>query len=120
MSRIEIKNLQIRQEEPDKLNIQFEVFNGNDSYLPATSLSGIPIRFSYRFFTAHHSEPWIARIALPEDVPANEALSVAFTIDYESDLEEQKLEISLVQDGVAWFHDLDMKTFSGAVIFPNL
>jgi hypothetical protein len=81
--------------------------------LPSVSDTGRPIRLSWRFVDVSAPPPvldngWVQRTDLPFDVPAHSHMPMSIAVDMPSKAGRYKLQVSIVQEGVVWFHDVGM------------
>lgn len=104
-----------------QLTLDLRVVNQTDAILAAISDSHQPIRFSWRFAAAgaapSHTDgwrTWNTRADLHEDVPPHGDAVTRLLIDVPTVSGRYRLEVSLVQEGVAWFHDHGMPIASSA------
>ena len=119
MSRISVDKLEIQSLEKGLLSIAVVIKNNNDSRLPAISSTGMPVRLTYKYSLLDpNTKPWNARRALTADVEANTELLMKFSIAAPPNPGTYTLEVSLVQDGVAWFHDSGMGIISRQFTIP--
>ncbi|NSL53765.1 hypothetical protein [Uliginosibacterium aquaticum] len=90
------------------LHAEFE----NRSERPLAFPANSPLRMSWRFIPASASSEeigWLPRHDLPLIVGAGDRIKADVKIDMPSANGEYRLEVTLVQEGVAWFDDLGMK-----------
>jgi hypothetical protein len=97
------------------------VSNGLDTALPSISDSTQPIRFSWRFVSvdtgAALSEAWATRSELRKDVPAHASERLRLLVDTPKIPGRYRLEVTMLQEGVAWFHDRGMPIARSAQAF---
>jgi hypothetical protein len=94
-----------------QLAVEVVLGNRADTPLGSISASNQPVRFSWRFVAAEDTAPgpgWDARSELRQDVPAHGHASQRLRVDAPAAPGRYRLEVSLVQEGVAWFHDHGM------------
>lgn len=95
-----------------QLAVKVDVINRSGRPLPSISDSHQPIRFSWRLVpvgtVARPDEEWTTRSNLRQDVPAHAARSTRLLVDAPAQAGRYVLEVSLVQESVAWFHDRGM------------
>lgn len=90
----------------DSVVVDFEIVNPNDVAISAISNS--PIRISWRFLDAQGTPKtgWDTRKNLPFDIPAHSSLKMNLLIDPAMEVEGGALQISFVQEGDFWAHDV--------------
>lgn len=103
----------------DARQLAVEVAVANDADTPLGSLSddGQSVRFSWRFVAAGAAAGavgWDARSELRRDVPAHGRVHQRLRIDVPRVPGRYRLEVSMVQEGVAWFHDRGMAAARGS------
>lgn len=95
----------------EQWTVEFKIVNAGD--LPISSSSSIskPMRLSWRFVdsSGKPASGWEKRKDLPFDIPAKGALNIRLRIDPNMEIRGGALQISLVQDGVFWAHDIGVK-----------
>lgn len=95
-----------------QLLIGLEVRNDSDTILASISDSHQPIRFAWRFVrmgdVATDDGGWDTRHNLPHDIPAYSSSRVGWQIDPPERAGRYVLEVTMVQEYVAWFHDRGM------------
>jgi hypothetical protein len=85
------------------------------------SISGAPVRLSWRFIHISNdgvrlSNPgWDARKDLTWTIPPGKNRQVSLAVDLPVVPGSYLFEVSMVQEGVAWFHDLGMKVASATI-----
>jgi hypothetical protein len=99
-----------------RLVVSATIINRSSLTLPAYSTTHTPIRLSPRFVDSQtavadlaHLAGWNQRQPIGFDVPAGSARPIVFSIAPPSTPGTYRLAISMVQDGVAWFHNLGMQ-----------
>lgn len=90
--------------------IELKISNSGDQAISAASSVGKPIRLSWRFVDSlgRPMSGWDARKDLPFDIPANGSLDLKLPIDPNIVVNGGALQISLVQEGVFWGHDIGL------------
>lgn len=90
--------------------VHFKINNPADHPISARSLTGKPVRFSWRFTdsTGKPMSGWILRKNLPIDIPANNHLELQLPIDPGIEIKGGSLQISIVQEAVFWAHDVGL------------
>src|SRR5262249_6232742 len=109
---IDIRLLGIRNVEGEGFWADVQIHNAGDLTLPALSMTGNPIRLSWCFRSLDdYQRPvsWDQRSDLDADVPGSTNMTQSVKIDPPSRPGRYILETSMVQEGVAWFHDLGMR-----------
>ncbi|HQV72691.1 MAG: hypothetical protein WAR01_01390 [Dokdonella sp.] len=95
-----------------QLEVELVVSNGLDTVLASVSESNQPIRFSWRFVSADSGVPvstdWATRSELRKDVPAHAREQLRLLIDAPIAPGRYRLEMTLLQENVAWFHERGM------------
>ncbi len=108
--QVEIAGLAIANAQ--QLNVELVVRNGRDAVLASVSGSNQPIRFSWRFVSADSGVPlsvdWAPRSELRKDVQAHASEHLHLLIDAPSTPGRYWLDVSMVQEDVAWFHERGM------------
>lgn len=92
--------------QPDRVVVDFEIDNPNDTAISA--VSDFPIRISWRFLDAQ-GEPmsgWDTRKGLSFDVLSHSSLKMNLMIDTKTEVKGGSLQISFVQEGAFWAHDV--------------
>lgn len=95
----------------DKAIVRLSVLNTGDLAIAAGSRINTPMRISWRFLdaTGRPASGWDARMDLPFDIPANGELSINLPIDSSMEIRGGSLQVSLVQEGVFWAHDIGVQ-----------
>ena len=82
----------------------------NKGQIPIASKSAInnPIRVSWRIVdvNGNPTSGWDARKDLPYDIPAHGEINVFIPIEQKMVIHGGKIQISLVQEGIVWLHDI--------------
>lgn len=95
-----------------QLRLDLVVANDAGTTLRAISDSNEPIRISWRFVSADvptsPSKGWDTRSDLERDIPAHGSCDVRLLVDAPAREGRYRLEVSMVQESVAWFHDRGM------------
>jgi hypothetical protein len=90
-----------------------ELFNNSDHAF-STQPNTFPIRLAWRVFpvgqTKRTDNYWPNRIDLDLMIRSNSMSQIPINIQLPSGLDDGELEFSLVQEGVAWFHERGMKS----------
>ncbi|WDN90750.1 hypothetical protein BuS5_03721 [Desulfosarcina sp. BuS5] len=114
----EIRNLTYKFESIMQVNgksmVKFTIINNGQAPIAALSSIGKPMRISWRFL-AVNGEPvtgWDTRKDIPFDIPANGELTMQIPIKPESEIKGGTLQISIVQEGVFWGHDVGVEPLS--------
>ncbi len=113
-------NVELRIERLQMANGQIiiaaSIANRSSITLPAVSSTAMPLRLSARFIDAHAAQPdpehapgWDSRQAIYFDTSPGTSQQVAIHIAPPAEPGTYRVEISMVQDGVAWFHDHGMQ-----------
>jgi hypothetical protein len=111
MIKLNLANLKV---EHQSLTARIKVTNGSSSVFNTISNSGTPVRLSWRFVKVSNSgsrlqEPgFFARQNLVWSLPPNASNQADIRAELPTEPGNYVFEVSLVQDGVAWFHDLGM------------
>jgi hypothetical protein len=99
------------------------IHNASDELIPATSVA--PIRVSWRFASDGGSripmdQGWNTREDLVGDIAPGSEQSQVVTCEVPRQPGHYRLEVSLVAEGLYWFHDRGMSilTFSDAIAVP--
>lgn len=107
------------------LSASIIVTNSSSKYLNTTSSKGAPIRLSWRFVNVSSTG---SRLDDPGFVGRKNLLwSLAPATSYQTNLHVELptkpgnylFEVSLVQDGVAWFHDLGMSIIGYLIVVDD-
>jgi hypothetical protein len=98
-----------------RLVVTAEITNHASATLPAYSTTRMPIRLSPRFLESHaviadlaQLAGWDARQPVGFDVPPGSSRSMVFFMPAPPTPGTYRVSISMVQDGVAWFHNHGM------------
>lgn len=114
---MQIRILDLRLDRGGKLILDTQLSNRGATVLPSVSNSRQPIRFSWRF-VADGAAPALAdfapRFDLPLDVPAHGKLDQPLQVNAPKKPGRYRIEVTLVQEGVAWFHLKGMPLGEGA------
>jgi hypothetical protein len=111
MIKLSLSNLKV---EHQSLTASIKITNGSSSVFNTTSNSGTPVRLSWRFVKISHSgfrlqaPGFFARQNLVWSLPPNTSNQADIHAELPMEPGNYVFEVSLVQDGVAWFHDLGM------------
>lgn len=91
--------------------VRIKIKNFADSLFAASSSVGKPIRLSWRFLNTNGTPAsgWETRMDLPFDVPAQSDIIVRIAIAPNTEVKGGTLQVSLVQEGVFWGHDIGVK-----------
>jgi hypothetical protein len=91
--------------------IFIELSNNSNETLASLSPIGHPIRLSYRFLTKNETSlsGWDTRVEIPFDIPRHKKSTLIIPIKKETAISEEFIEISIVQEGLFWFHDFGFK-----------
>lgn len=107
--RLHIESLVVRN---GHIVITATITNGSAAVLPAASTTNMPIRLSARFVNEHdtqadlRAEPgWDSRQDLASDVRPGATQSVEMSLQPPSTPGTYRVALSMVQEGVAWFHN---------------
>lgn len=107
--------LEIGQVVVDGSNMTAEIHisNSSDETLYTYSLSGLPVRLSWRLMPVDISkmeqEPgWDTRVELGWALEPGQRHKMTISMPAGTDISEYELQVSLVQEGYAWFHNLGM------------
>ncbi|WDN90753.1 hypothetical protein BuS5_03724 [Desulfosarcina sp. BuS5] len=100
--------------EDDQLFVRVEIVNSGDMNFSALSIRGQPIRLSWRFLdkVGKPTTGWDPRKDLPFDIPANGELTMQIPIKHGTEIKGGTLQISIVQEGVFWGHDVGVEPLS--------
>ena len=119
---VSVQDLKVARQ---SLTTNIIVTNGSTKDLKTVSSSGTPVRLSWRFVSVSRSG---SRLQEPGfDARKDLAWSIAPGASNQTDLYAELpkvpgnylFEVSLVQDGVAWFHDLGMAIASVPIIVDS-
>lgn len=111
----EIRKLDYRFDSVSRVNgqaiVQLSILNTGDITIASSSLVGKPMRISWRFLdtTGNPMSGWDPRMDLPFDIPTKGELSVRLPIDSNMEIRGGSLQVSLVQEGVFWAHDIGVQ-----------
>jgi hypothetical protein len=91
--------------------ITLRILNFGEAPISSQSGVGSPLLLSWRFLDASGkpTSGWDSRKELPFDIPSRGDLLVRIPIDPKTESKGGMLEISLVQEGVFWAHDVGVK-----------
>jgi len=104
------------------LNATIKVTNGSSSVFNTISSSGTPVRLSWRFVKISHSgsrlqeSGFFARKNLVWSLPPDASKQTEIYAELPTEPGNYFFEVSLVQDGVAWFHDQGMLIASAPIV----
>lgn len=120
--RVRIRIAHLAVANTRQLELDLMAVNFTDAALAAISDSHQPIRFSWRFVAADASPShtdgwnrWETRGDLHEDVPPHGDAVTRLLVDGPALPGQYLLEVSMVQEGVAWFHERGMPIERGTV-----
>jgi hypothetical protein len=103
-----------------KILIRLDVKNQSNLLLPSISDDDKQVRFSWRFVPQGTQlgpfDGWTTRKDINTDVPAGKDRSFKIIADPPSAPGTYRLEVSMVQESVAWFHHYGMPIAMGAQI----
>jgi hypothetical protein len=108
----EIRQLAYRFESTSRGNgqtiVRLSILNAGNLTIAAGSSVNTPIRVSWRFLDAmgRPASGWDTRMDLPFDIPAKGELVILLPIDPNMEIRGGSLQVSLVQEGVFWAHDV--------------
>lgn len=115
MSKTAVHIEQIDQQ-PSGLVVTISITNNSSGNLPAISSSGTPVRISAIYVSANIANAsmiamadWKTRQDLMMDVPSGASERFEVPIQRPPAPGDYRIAVSLVQDGVAWFHDHGME-----------
>ena len=97
----------------ESASVKIEVSNNSSYNLPALSSTGNPFRLSWRFIDVKNNQPlsgFDTRKDLDFDIPAGSKSVVQTEINPPPEIGQYRIEVSAVQEGVAWFHLNGMPT----------
>jgi hypothetical protein len=109
--KLRIENIRIVE---GRLNARIDVTNVSTIDFNTVSADGKHVRLSWRFIALsavgqHISNPrWDTRKELIWKIPPGDSRSIDMSLDLPLSPGSYLLEVSLVQEHVAWFHDLGM------------
>jgi hypothetical protein len=96
--------------------VTLEMVNNSGWTLPAYSTTAMPIRLSMRYIDARSIAAdlrqglgWDSRQPIGFDVPPDAARTIVVPIATPANPGSYRVAVSMVQDGVAWFHDHGMQ-----------
>ncbi len=96
-----------------RLSVELRLNNGGNEPLPSLSDTNQPIRASWRIVDLASppglNDDWSPRKDLTSDVPAHGSQQIHVTIAAPGSAGKYKLQASVVQDGVVWFHNAGMQ-----------
>lgn len=103
-----------RQKQLGQWYVDLKIVNAGNQTISASSAIGKPVRVSWRFIDAggRPLTGWDTRKDLPFDVPVHGSLDIRIPIDSKSSEQGKSLEVSLVQEGVFWGHDVGVVPMS--------
>lgn len=111
----EIRQLAYRFESVSRGNgvtlVRLKILNSGNVTIAAGSSVNTPMRISWRFLDAA-GQPvsgWDTRMDLPFDIPAQGELMFLLNIDEGMEIRGGSLQVSLVQEGVFWAHDVGLQ-----------
>lgn len=111
----EVRELAYSFESVSRVNglaiVHVNILNTGNLKIAAGSRVNTPIRISWRFLDAagRPASGWDTRIDLPFDIPAKGELAVRLPIDARMEIRGGSLQVSLVQEGVFWAHDIGVQ-----------
>jgi len=109
---VQVEIADVTMANAQQLTIELIISNGLDSVLASVSDSNQPIRFSWRFVAADTGAPvstdWATRSELRKDIPAHAREHLRLLVDAPSTAGRYRLDVTMVQEDVAWFHDWGM------------
>lgn len=91
-------------------SVTFSIVNSGDDVFSFASATGNPIKISWRYIDQDGSAitDWDNRIGLPFDIPSNGELQIIIPLVDLKESNVSAVEISLVQEGVFWLHDIGL------------
>jgi len=97
-----------RYKRGDQTYIDLRIDNAGPLPISAASAVGTPIRVSWRFLDEEGvaTEGWNTRRDLPRDVRAEGSLTMSIPVADSMQVPGGTLQVSLVQEGVFWGHDI--------------
>ncbi|NVK01960.1 MAG: hypothetical protein HWE12_10495 [Oceanospirillaceae bacterium] len=100
-----------RPNDTDQTMIRINIQNSSDQAFASGSSLGKPIRISWRFIESSGKplSGWNNRKSLPFDIPAQGELKMQIPINVSEFHNTVAVEISLVQEGVFWGHDVGLE-----------
>jgi hypothetical protein len=97
------------------LVVSVMIVNHSAMTLPAYTTTGMPVRLSPRFVDGsaeradlRHGMAWNSRVSIGFDVPSGTSRPALISMTPPRQPGTYRVAVSLVQDGVAWFHNLGM------------
>lgn len=114
----EIRKLAYRFENVARVDgqaiVHLSILNTGDLTIATGSRVNTPIRISWRFVdgSGRPASGWDTRMDLAFDIPANGELTVRLPIDSSMEIRGGSLQVSLVQEGVFWAHDIGVTPIS--------
>ncbi len=107
MSHISLQ-LFVNNELSEMTQVTVRIINSGDLIFASRSAIGKPLRISWRFLDANGIplSGWDNRKDLPMDIPANGHLDLVLTVKKPIDSNQKVLQVSIVQELVAWGHDI--------------
>lgn len=111
----EIRNITCRFERKRRINgqslVELKISNLGNLLIAAQSGLGKPMRISWRFLDASGNpvSGWDTRKDLAFDIPAQGNLKIQIAIDQKMEIKGGALQVSLVQEGVFWAHDIGIQ-----------
>jgi hypothetical protein len=100
-----------------QLKAKLLIYNNSAETFNTLRSSGLPLRLSWRFMEEklagqELNSKWDPRKDLVRTIAPGASASIDFTVPLPQIPGKYIFEVSLVQDGVAWFHDMGMKILS--------
>lgn len=93
----------------NKYFLTLNIINNGSVKIASNSNIGHPVRFSWRFLDSY-GRPLSAwddvRKELPYDIPASDKIFVFIDLENRPNIEKGFIEVSLVQEGAFWAHDI--------------
>ena len=116
-SRVQIRAIVPPELEADSIH-EWECLISNEGNAILVSAPPHPVRISYRWVARH--DPTVAlegtRTSLPDAIPPGEERRCAFTVRTPRCPGIYDLRVTLVQEGIAWFDDLDPSNAWGTTV----
>ena len=109
---ISLEHLSSHMDGDSTKRIKLKVNNNNQQSIVSSVNSPYPVRISWRFITSNGMplSGWDTRLDIPFDIESQQSLELSIVLDSSKvDSKAQYLEISLVQEGIFWAHDLGIK-----------
>ena len=110
---VQIESLTVHERQ---VVVSAKIVNDAASTLPAYSTTAMPIRLSMRYVAANtrgadlrQAPGWNLRQAIGFDVPAGAACPIMILMAPPAQPGSYRLALSIVQEGVTWFHDQGMQ-----------